>query len=519
LKRPLEDGLKIPDSHVFKIKTRTLIKNLTKETIGNEASQAVIRIFDTKYLGLKLFWLLCLLGSSSLCFYLVAQTFMTYLSYPVYTTTSIVHEVPSLFPKITICNSAFAITEYAYEQVKEINGQVSSSISIFNKSQISNLPYNDAFAILWNMSDIFQTRINSASFSNLERQKLVHALQDVLVNCQYNGETCTVNDFIWKWDPLYGNCYVFNSGYNINGSKVNYKESTLTGTVFGLQLNVYVGYNDKLIPFNNGYFSWVPFSNAYGLYVLIENNTYLGHTKQNVLALNGGSVNFMPIQKRFSSRLPKPYSDCEIDNKNPIHSSSLYYNLILNSRYQYSQELCVIQCVQLQVIQLCNCSFPFYLDLYNKSCENRAESNCAFATVYTRQLNVQKCILECPLECNSTEITFSLTSQTYSGNGFALIVNQTPVFFSDFNTTPITEATASNKFVQLYVYYDSFSFTSSQDSSSMDIVAFLGNIGGTLGLFLGVSLLSMCELIHVVIESCILVRHMLKDRQKTTDLT
>jgi hypothetical protein len=49
--------------------------------------------------------------------------------------------------------------------------------------------------------------------------------------------------------------------------------------------------------------------------MLIENNTYLGNNKQNVIALNGGSVNFMPIQKRFSSQLPKPYSDCEIDNK------------------------------------------------------------------------------------------------------------------------------------------------------------------------------------------------------------
>jgi len=257
-----EDNLKIPDSHGFKTKTSALVKNLAKETIGNEASQAIIRLIDTKYLSLKLFWLICLIGCSSLCGYLVAQTFITYLSYPVYTTTTIVHEVPSLFPKITLCNSAFAITEYAFERVKEINDQVSRGISIFDKSQINTLPYTDAFNILWNMSNLFLTRINSASFSNVERQKLGHSLQDVLVNCQYNGETCSANDFIWKWDPLYGNCYVFNSGYNMSGAKVNYKESTLTGTVFGLQLNVYVGYNEKLIPFNNGYFSWVPFSNA-----------------------------------------------------------------------------------------------------------------------------------------------------------------------------------------------------------------------------------------------------------------
>jgi len=41
-----------------KIKTRALIKNLVKETIGNETSQAIIRIFETKNISLKIFWLL-----------------------------------------------------------------------------------------------------------------------------------------------------------------------------------------------------------------------------------------------------------------------------------------------------------------------------------------------------------------------------------------------------------------------------------------------------------------------------
>jgi hypothetical protein len=110
-----------------------------------------------------------------------------------------------------------------------------------------------------------------------------------------------------------------------------------------------------------------------------------------------------------------------------------------------------------------------------------------------------------------------LTSQTFSGNGYAYLVNESPVYSSDFTTTPVTEATASNKFLQLFVYYESLSFTSSEDSPSMDIVAFLGNVGGTLGLFLGVSALSLCELIHLIVESCILLSTHSKKSQKITD--
>jgi hypothetical protein len=496
------------------IKTSDLIKNLAKETIGNETAQAFIRIFDTKYLCFKLYWLICMLACATLCFYLVAQTLMTYLSYPVFTTTTIVQEVPTVFPKITICNSMLATTEYAYNYLKELNEDLLPDINIFNKTQMRNLFYSKSSEYLWKVGNIFQARINGGSFSDDERQKLVHALEDVLHACQFNGQPCSASDFIWKWDPIYGNCYSFNSGLDKNGSKVNLKESRLPGTVFGLQLAVYVGYNDKLTLLNGGNFNWLPFSNSYGLNVLIENNTFLGNKKQSVIALNGGSINFMSMQRQFTSKLPKPYSDCDIDNTNPGRFDSPYYNLILNSPYQYSQDLCVIQCIQQHVIQMCNCSIPIYLDLYNVSCKNEVNSLCASNTIYDGNLSliIHDCVAQCPLECNSTDISLNLITQTYSGVGSSFLIEQTPLFSSDFNLTQITEETTINKFVQLYAFYDSLSYTVSIDSPGMDIVSFLGSIGGTLGLFLGVSLLSVCELVHVIVESCLIVKNRLKNR-------
>ena len=84
-------------------KNRTSIKQLIKDTIGNETAQALIRMFETKNKGLKVFWSLCLLLCGTLCGYLLLQALMTYLSYPVYTTNIIVQEIPTKFPKITFC--------------------------------------------------------------------------------------------------------------------------------------------------------------------------------------------------------------------------------------------------------------------------------------------------------------------------------------------------------------------------------------------------------------------------------
>ena len=463
-----------------------------------------------------------MLACVSLCGYLVAETFIIYLSCLVYTTTTLTNEVPTAFPKITICNSNIPTTEYAYEIIKEINEELSPNKSIFNQTQMNELPNSDAYYLFWDIWIIFMGKINSRTFSDSERKKLVHSFDDIFLNCIFNGQPCTTSDFKWHWNPFYGNCYVFNSGLNASGDTISYKKSTLSDIQFGLMLSIYVGYNDKLNLFNAGWNSMFAFTNSYGLNVMIENNTYLSAGKRNSIALNGGSMNYISFKREFSSKLSKPYSDCDIDNINPGKIDSYYYNLISQSPYQYSQEFCVVQCMQQQAIKLCNCSIPIYIDIYNVSCRNYDESYCALDLTNDNDGKfssiIPDCITKCPLECNSTDISYTMTSHSASGIGFIKSIEKNPVFLSDFNSTPLTVETTGNKFVQLYVYYDSFKYASSTDTPSIDIVMLLGNVGGTLGLFLGVSLLSVCEFVHVMLESCLIVKHRFNTKKQITTI-
>ena len=132
-------------ANLLKTKTslRILIKNLVKDNIGFEGAQALIRIFDAKIIFLKIFWVVCLVGSNLICGYLLVQTLLTYLEFQVYTTTSMVHESPAVFPKITICNSALATTEYVVDLIKESNEEISPGINIFDTNQLKNLSWSD----------------------------------------------------------------------------------------------------------------------------------------------------------------------------------------------------------------------------------------------------------------------------------------------------------------------------------------------------------------------------------------
>ena len=66
--------------------------------------------------------------------------------------------------------------------------------------------------------------------------------------------------------------------------------------------------------------------------------------------------------------------------------------------------------------------------------------------------------------------------------------------------TPLTIETAIDSFTSIAFYYRSNSYTLSTESPSMDIVSLLANIGGTLGLFLGISLIQIFEIADVLLQ-------------------
>jgi len=59
---------------------------------------------------------------------------------------------------------------------------------------------------------------------------------------------------------------------------------------------------------------------------------------------------------------------------------------------------------------------------------------------------------------------------------------------------------ARRNFVNVNLFYNSLAYTLSEETPSLDVVGLLANIGGTMGLFLGISLLHVCELAEAFIE-------------------
>ena len=81
---------------------------------------------------------------------------------------------------------------------------------------------------------------------------------------------------------------------------------------------------------------------------------------------------------------------------------------------------------------------------------------------------------------------------------------------SDFINRSIEDKNVILKsIVKLNIFYNTLSYTISTESPQMDIFSLIANIGGNLGLFMGVCLFSLAEIVVTFIE-LILLKYSLK---------
>jgi len=431
-------------------------------------AQAIIKIIVTPHLILKVFLFICVVGLSGYSSYLVILSTMNYFTYSVSTTTRTFDEVPSLFPKVTFCNLNMFQTQYAF-------------------------------------NNFYSLYFNSRPISENEEKMLGHDLNDILIICLFNNIKYNSGDFIWSWDELYGNCFTFNSGFDSNGNRIDLKTVTLEGPMSGLKLTIYVNVYEKLI-IANGVFL------EFGVVMRIGNSSYSTfHPYSDGVSVSPGFQTKIVIDREFKSMLPKPYSNCEIVPNTPKYLEGMdLYNLISESNYEYTQQLCFRQCYQKYIIQKYNCSCVWFPSLFNVTQCTLSFSRIIWYT-YGDNFNptfINKyCFHSCPLKCDQILYKTSLSFSFFNSLTYISSIQSNSNLSKDFINRTIDATTAKESIVNVNIFYDSLSYTLNTESPQMDAVSLLGSIGGNLGLFLVVSFFSISEIIEVILEIFFILKH------------
>jgi hypothetical protein len=189
-----------------------MIQTRIKERMYNSIAQAVISIILTPYLILKLFLSLFVIIAVSISAFLVIKSFMMFFSYDVITKSRTINEMPSIFPKVTLCNNNPFQNKNAIEYLREVAQENNIDISYFfgNKT-------NSSYESKLNASNfLYQFAVFKMNYLYREKKcdiirNLSHKLDDLLIGCKFNNEECNISDFSWSFHRYRGN----NQYYNI----------------------------------------------------------------------------------------------------------------------------------------------------------------------------------------------------------------------------------------------------------------------------------------------------------------
>jgi hypothetical protein len=494
LEIPLEKGMDKKKVPIFKIepdKKESRLMDLLKDNLSCEMYHALLDVFDSKHYVIKIHLTVFLLISYGLASYMTIELIMNYFNYGVTTSIRTIYETPSLFPKVTFCNLNQYVTKEAYEFLRstDTDGLFSSlaNLSFYDRTQTIWKIILKAGGILMNKTDDF-------------KKSMGHDLKDILIGCAFNYAPCSVDDFLWSYDSYYGNCYSFNSGFNSTGQPQPFKYSTLPGYSYGLELDLYVNYNENLDFLNS-------ILGGKGALIRVDNITHVVKHTFDGISVSPGISTKIALKREFKSILPQPYSDCVMDQgKYNYFDTSDLFNKIKSSPYDYTQSFCLQQCMQQFLIEQCTCGFtPFWTkEIFPNLCNDFNQTACTIRVYLSDYIpndySTKYCLPKCPKECNSTQITATTTSYELLGNGYFDYIQKNANLSSDFISKSITNETVQKSMVRVFVNYDSLSYTQSEEAPQIDIISLIANIGGNLGLFLGVSLFSVWEIVITLLE-------------------
>ena len=112
------------------------------------------------------------------------------------------------------------------------------------------------------------------------------------------------------------------------------------------------------------------------------------------------------------------------------------------------------------------------------------------------------CSDDCPLECQRVIYNQYTSFAQYPSEIYAnsLMANRRIQSFYARNLSQLTYDSLKRNMLQMFVYYGDLGYEEYNEVGTMTWVDLISNIGGTLGLFLGMSFLSFVELLDVVLQ-------------------
>ena len=434
----------------------TKIKEVLLDFCKKTSIQGIPNIYQAKSLSLKTIWILFFILATSGSSYLVIKSISNYLDFEVVTKIRVIRQQPAEFPTITICNL--------------------NRLSTINDKEIYD-QYHEIFQNFSYIDKQFYFPIITYNLSQKTNNSLGFKLKELITECFFGQFECNYDDdFVQVYYYSYGKCFRFNSGSNSSGHKIEPKTINDQGFMYGLKLNVFTGFPE---------FSFLKESS--GLFLVIHNSTVNPSINEGFKVSTGLETN-IAVNRVFTYKKEKPYSECVLDADTKYPDFMIPYFKDSN-QIKYFQEECIYLCYQSIVISQIGCFDPDFDKLNSTQPCSSVDDVYKYKNLDNIATDLyQECKSKCPVQCDSLEYNYFI-SQTN-------LPNSLDKDTSEFNSSKIDSY--KNSHLSLNIYYNSFYYTVIEEVVKIDIIDLVSGIGGTIGLFIGCSVLSIAEIFELI---------------------
>ncbi|XP_078610890.1 degenerin mec-4-like [Branchiostoma floridae x Branchiostoma japonicum] len=369
--------------------------------------------------------------------------------------------------------------------------------------------YDEGFEVEQNFT------IMIAHKNETQRQQLGHQKKDFIQKCTYNGRPCSGKNFVQFLDEKYGNCFTFNKGITNNGSKIPLRNVTQPGPLYGLQVLLYVEQDeyvpvltetsgvrvlintqaDRPFPALAGFSVATGFSSSVGLTLVSLScaRFHVGSVLTLVRFQHQLRNNEIMFPQTEIERLGGHYGDC-------TDGTGKTYDLY-GTTYAYSSVLCQKTCYQRAVVRDCQCAdagLPIPDGTAVCDPANRKTAECLKETRDALRKDLLDC--DCPEACKE-----SVFGQTF---GFSELPSASykEQFIEELKKMDnpkiqkLSAEEASVNFVELTIYFEGLYYDKISQSPAYEVINLLGDIGGQLGLWMGVSVMTVLEFFEFIVD-------------------
>ncbi|RUS76492.1 hypothetical protein EGW08_015746 [Elysia chlorotica] len=133
-----------------------------------------------------------------------------------------------------------------------------------------------------------------------------------------------------------------------------------------------------------------------------------------------------------------------------------------------------------------------------KACQSAEELRCALKIAVRFDENLDMC--DCYRPCTETTFEKTVSSRNWPNPAYATLMasaactsnSSVCATLPDKNQYDLRE-----EFVKLVIHYEDLNYEELTESADYELDQFLSDVGGTIGLWIGLSLLSLFEIIHL----------------------